>query len=380
MIVLVLGAGASGQSAKAFLESRGHDVTMYDDDANGLVLPQISACSFDMCVISPGVSIHHPLAKKFKDRLISELDLGFSIRRKKSAKTVAVTGTNGKTTVVNMINKALGNKGVLCGNVGIPVTSVTEELETKIAVTEVSSFQLEVEPRYFKPDISVILNVTQDHLDRHGTMEEYIACKSRISGKVNVLNKDCPIVSQLNLPNTVWFSGASHTEQNINAVLKVCELLGVDKETALQACNDTKIPHRIEFVTKHGSTEFYNDSKATNIGSTLAACRSFDKPVHLILGGVGKGQNFYELFEKLPANVKSVFVMGESSDQIAEAAEEKGYKTITACNDLPDAVTRAMKVGDYDKIVLLSPACASFDMFKNYADRGEQFKKIVTNL
>ena len=421
MRVLILGAGSSGKSAKQLLQSQGHDVMMYDDQQNALFqMPcQSTICNFDLCVISPGVSKNHPLAIKCKDKLISELDLGFFERTNNPV--IAVTGTNGKTTVVNMIHRALGDKSVLCGNVGVPVTSVVKELETKIAVVEVSSFQLEVPPKYFKPNIGVLLNIAQDHLDRHITMEEYTACKMRIAGDITILNYDDEILreqGESSQNKILWFSLkervdgiyldgndivinldgktqkvfsldefgelAPHDIQNILATALVCHLMGVPKQNVVRACTSKKDPHRLEFVraiqTSTAKTFFYNDSKATNVASCLAACRSFSKPVNLILGGVGKGQNFAELFQKLPKNIKHIFAIGESADEIINASKNSG-QVVIKCSDLKTAVEQAYQTQIAgDKIVLLSPACASFDMFKSYADRGEQFKEIVSKI
>ena len=369
MRVLVIGGGKSGISARDFLVSRGHDVVMFTE-------------MIDLCVVSPGVQTE------------SELDLAFDPRfgGAKPAKIVAVTGTNGKTSTVNMIKNALGDGAVLCGNVGIPVTAVADEMRSKVAVVEVSSFQLEIPPRHFRPDISVILNVTQDHLDRHGTMDEYRRCKNRVKGRVHFENIS-----------------------NADAVRAVCNELGVDKdktETAITEYGALNKQNRIEYVGSRGGgcdpkrvgsvagqggscgVLFYNDSKATNIASTIYACEKLAKKhtgakINLILGGIGKGQNFRELFEKLPSNVNAVFVIGRASaDIIAASNYEKGR--VFKCRDLGDAVTIATETwgekggvaGDKNvpKIVLLSPACSSFDMFRDYEDRGEKFKKIVRKI
>jgi UDP-N-acetylmuramoylalanine--D-glutamate ligase len=358
--VLILGNGISGKASKDFVESRGDKAEIYD----GFV---------DLCVVSPGIKV------------ISELDLAFTGNYKK---VIAVTGTNGKTTVVNMLKSVLGDDAVLCGNVGVPATSVAKELENKIAIVEVSSFQLEIPPKYFKPDISIILNITQDHLERHGSMEEYIACKKRICGKINLICDTDPICKTLDMPNTIYFGGATHFEQNTNAVKKVCELLGIQKDIEY-----IYLPHRIEHVATKGDVDFYDDSKATNIGAVQSAIKTFggdprtpkrggcplNPTINLILGGIAKGQDFTTLFKDLPSTVKGAFVIGESSDEIISAAKGWGGK-IVKCKTLKDAVVKAYKFGKGRRAVLLSPACSSFDMFKNYADRGDKFKAIVNNL
>jgi len=505
--VLVLGAGISGRSAKSFLEAKGAEVVVFDDASHGdavkhtpsspTTMPPLSlkgehaeivtarddlsaaADGFDLCVISPGVSINHPLARKFSNRLIGELELGFSVPHRK---VIAVTGTNGKTTVVNMIHQAL-RKSVLCGNVGIPVTAVSKEIRRRTAVTEVSSFQLESLGRRFRPNIAVILNVSQDHLERHGTMEEYIRCKARIFQNqkrrdIAVLNFDDPILrnhptacggpplqggelttgsfrgpvldknKKLNpllggvarpqgvtgwfgSQRVLWFSITSrvrgvyldgndimlnlrgrarkifslddfgedrpHSIQNILATVLVCKLMGCSRRAIISACRPVRQSHRLEYVGRlagdGGDIVFYNDSKATNIASTLAACRCFQTPVNLIVGGVAKGQDFSELFEKMPNVVQNVFVFGESAGEIMGAAPtlssrrdatpssyEGELLSIYKCDDLKEAVVRATAAGTGPRVVLLSPACASFDMFRDYRHRGDVFVEIVGEL
>jgi len=397
---LVLGAGISGDSAKEFLTARGASVVVYEDKIGGEVDGK-----FDLCVISPGISINHPLAQKYRDVLISELDLGFC---EKHGKVIGVTGTNGKTTVVGMLHRVFRGS-VLCGNVGVPVTAV--DIRKKTAVVEVSSFQLEVPPKYFRPDVSIVLNVTQDHLERHGTMEEYTACKMRIRGAVSILNYDDAICRANGDANTLWFSTkervngayldgdtvtvnfgklrktfklsdfgatlAEHDIANILAVVLAGCVMRVSRKRIVMGCRTAKSPHRIEYVATIGNAVFYNDSKATNVAATLAACRSFgDMPINLILGGVPKGQDFSVLFRDLPANVENIFAIGEAAPDIIECSNGRALK----CETLNEAVDNAANVGVGARVVLLSPACASFDMFRNYAHRGDEFKRIVLDL
>ena len=336
MSILVLGGGKSGTSAKKYLEQQGKQVELFDK-------------KIEYCVVSPGIKV------------VSELDLA---PWRLCDKIVAITGTNGKSSVVKMIAQVLGERGVLCGNIGIPVTSVAKELKGKIAVVEVSSFQLEIPPRNFKPDISVILNISTDHLDRHGTMEDYIRCKKRIRGKIH-------------------FEYIS----NEDAVLKVCTELGY-KETHIKQVvkeyMESNKEHRIEFVTEYNGVKFYNDSKATNIASTLYACEKINQDVNLIIGGVSKVQNFTELIPNLPSHVKNVFVIGQATEEIFKAVKDKarGY---FKCKDLSDAVELAYDMALENKntagvAVLLSPACSSFDMFNDFEHRGREFKSIVIKL
>jgi UDP-N-acetylmuramoylalanine--D-glutamate ligase len=415
--VLVLGAGASGLSAAKFLRERGAVVGIYDDAKGQAVKEAIYVSDvdfegFDYCVISPGVSIHHPVAKKFEGRIISEIALGFRVPHKR---VIAITGTNGKTTVTNMIGRALGKRGVVCGNVGVPVTSVTKEIAKKIAVTEVSSFMLETD-NDFRPNIGVILNISQDHLERHGTMEEYIRCKGKLTNaKVVIINHDCPNARVLGDERALYFSTKEavrgvylvgkdvifnlkgrpnvifnldefrderpHQISNILAVVLACKLLGVSRRKILVACKGGQVSeHRVQPVGEVGNVAFINDSKATNIASCLASCACFKSPINLLVGGVSKGQDFGELFAKLPTHVDHVFAFGESANEIVKAATGEGFKRITKCTTMADATRTAFEHGFGPRVVLLAPACSSFDEFSGFAERGRVFAKVVREI
>ena len=419
--VLVLGAGASGLSAAKFLRKRGAVVGIYDDKRGegikeAIYVNDVDFEDFDYCVISPGVSIRHPIAKKFEGRIMSELVLGFTAPHKK---IVAITGTNGKTTVTNMIGRAVGKRGVVCGNIGVPVTGVSDEIKKKIAVTEVSSFMLEVDGK-FKPDISIILNITQDHLERHGTIQEYIRCKGKLaSARAVILNHDCFNTRALNDGRALYFSTSTkvrgiyldgrdvvlyinkrpkvifniddfdedrpHQISNILAVILACKLLKVPGGRILAACkggsaNEQLSEHRIQPVGEVGNVAFINDSKATNTASCLASCACFQGPVNLLVGGVSKGQNFDELFAKLPRNVEHVFAFGQSSGELVKAAGVAGFAHITRFKTMREATLAAFKHGFGPRVVLLSPAGSSFDEFSGYAERGKVFAEIVKEI
>jgi len=415
--VLVLGAGKSGLSAAKFLRAHGAVVGIFDDkkgDAikEAIYVKDVDFEVFDYCVISPGVSINHPVAQKFEGRITSELALGFGAPYKK---VVAITGTNGKTTVTNMLGLVVGGRGVVCGNVGVPVTSVSGEIKRKIAVTEVSSFMLEVDFK-FMPDISIILNITQDHLERHGTMEEYIRCKGKLANaKVVILNHDCLNTRVLNDGRALYFSTNTavrgiyldgndvvqnigkrakvifniaefneerpHMISNILAVILACKLLGVSRKRILEACKrGPHSEHRIQPIGEVGNVSFINDSKATNVASCLASCACFQGAIHLLVGGVAKGQDFGELFAKLPRNVEHVFAFGESAEEIAKAAVVTGFKDIAKFKTMKEATKAAFKHGFGPRVVLLSPACSSFDEFSGYVERGKVFAEIVKEL
>jgi len=425
---LIIGTATSGMSAKKFLEQRGAIVTLYDDKDYPTDHETLLYEDFDIAILSPGVSINHPLAQKFKSKLTSELVLGFSTPHKK---IVAVTGTNGKTSVVNMIQNTISvkkDKSILVGNSGVPVTSVNEEIKKKTPITEVSSFMLECQLidhekqlrkiAKFRPKIAVILNISQDHLDRHGTMENYIehkaaitkhqkrcdklilnydnehtrniqsnakilhfSTKSRVRGAYVengfvILNTCCRAKKLFKLTDLNLHK--PHDIENFLATLLVCYLLHVPIKnlTKTKAIED----HRIQYIGTIEQTAFYNDSKATNIGATIAACKSFKLPINLLIGGVDKGQNFENLFRDLPPNVQQIFLYGSSKESIKDIAKKVNYTNFTLCQDIHDATNQAFEYSDGPKVVLLSPACASFDEFKNYEDRGNKFMEFVLSM
>ena len=447
---LILGGGVSGRAAEDFLTARGFRVTVFVDSDN---IEQIDLEDFDFLVISPGVALNHAIIKNFSERnklVISELELGLLTKHRK---IVAITGTNGKTTVTNMIATALQSRAVMCGNVGIPVTAVSQQLKHKIAVIEASSFQLE-SVRSFRPNIAVITNMSQDHLERHGTMEEYIRCKSQIfkhqrKRDTIILNYDNEITREIGVASSVrrirsetsddplgglaWGGGRArmprskvlyfsttarvrgiyledggvylnlkkrackifdisdfqeknlHSIENILVTILVSKLLKVKNKAILAATAMNRgLKHRIQHVgtkkVKSGEVMFYNDSKATNIASCIAACKAFTIPVNLLVGGVAKGQNFDELFRKLPPHVENIFIYGQAADIIAEAAIKANYNNITKCENLKEATAKACKTGTGPRVVLLSPACSSFDQFDNYEHRGEVFIEIVEGI
>ncbi|MCL2755958.1 MAG: UDP-N-acetylmuramoyl-L-alanine--D-glutamate ligase [Firmicutes bacterium] len=431
--VLIIGMGTSGKSANIFLKKRGAIVTLYDDKEYPISHETISIDDFDLAVLSPGVSISHPLAQKFRYKITSELALGFCVPHKKK---VGVTGTNGKTSVVNMINNAINAnskkpRGILVGNSGVPVTSKSKEIRQQIPVTEVSSFMLETQicqdyistKRWYKrvikfrPKIAVILNISQDHLDRHGTMENYINHKAAISKHQKRCDK---LILNFDNENTrniksrakiLYFSTKSrvngiyiedgnvmlnlrykakrlfklsdigmhkqHDIENFLVTTLVCHLLKIPKKNLLNLKMLEK--HRIQHVANIGQISFYNDSKGTNIGATLAACNSFKLPINLLVGGMDKGQTFETLFENLPSNVTKVFIYGSCKEKIKKAADDIGFDKVELCDDMYDATKKA-SYGDGPRVVLLSPACASFDEFQSYEDRGYKFIEFIKSI
>lgn len=428
--VLVVGKGISGKSAINFLKKMGYEALAVDDfdlTEKGDIDKFLSGllCGLLFVVKSPGVSYDSVIIKRaLKENLtvIDELELGAHFLK---GKTVAVTGTNGKTTTVSLIKFLLdgtGRKVLLGGNTGTPVTSLASGSEDcGINVLECSSFQLE-NLKEFSPHIAAILNITVDHLSRHKTMENYIKAKQNITKYQTgddylLLNADDEILMQ-NIPQTrakifffstknkvvgcyirgksIYFNDNLHEiklakisdikipgEHNLSNIL--CAVLAVFLLT-----NDItlfeKLPqflgvsHRIEFVKVLNEIAVYNDSKATNIASTLVALKSFKQKINLILGGSDKGYDYDELFEKLPKNVKSIVAVGETKGKIAASAKKFGFDNIFQTNSFKNAVILCYKNCKAGEILLLSPASASFDFFKNFEERGNVFKKIIEEI
>ena len=431
MKALIVGNGISGQSAFDYLSKKGFEAEFAksDDIKSDSNLEEkyldklFSGLSF--IVTSPGVSLDIPLIKKAQEwgiEVIGELELGASNMK---SDIIAVTGTNGKTTTVTLINFLLkdSDKNVfLGGNIGVPVTSFSDSTRPNdIVVLECSSYQLE-SVKNFHAHISAILNITEDHLARHKSMENYITCKQRITlnqteNDYLLINADDETLMQ-NVPKTkakiYYFSTKNKVEgcyvkgssiyfnDNLNETKLVslknikligahnisnilCSCLAVYIETGdanlLKSVKDFQgVEHRIEYVKTANGIAFYNDSKATNIASTLVAVKSFKQKINLILGGSDKGYEFDELFQNLPKNVKNIAICGATKHKIANSAKKYGYKNIYMCANLRNSVKKLYELAESGEIILLSPACASFDFFTNYEERGNVFKKIVKEL
>lgn len=420
MKVKIIGYGVSGKAAESFLESRGIETVVVADAAEKI------DGEFDFCVVSPGVP-----AEAVADEtvpVIPEVELPFYLDPSIKPKClVAVTGTNGKTTIVNQINKMClddGKNAVLCGNVGTPVSRVADKLPRAIAVVEVSSFMLE-QTKVLHPHIAVLTNITSDHLDRHHTMQEYVRCKQQIVA--NQTGKDYLIVNwddknarevglavqKTGKSKVIWYStsckvkgyhlchgsiyesklwgrkrlcavsdlgGMPHTLANSLAVIAVGRLLGVSLTAIIQACKYREQAHRIELVADNNGVAFYNDSKATNIAACLAATRAFTLPICLILCGQTKGQDYQELLLNLPTHVTSVIVFGACQSEVLSKATALGVKKVYPVADLKAALTKAVELCVRPGVVLFSPAGSSFDQFKNYEHRGEKFRELVGEL
>jgi UDP-N-acetylmuramoylalanine--D-glutamate ligase len=440
--VLVVGLGKSGVAAAHFLQQRGARVTVSDSKAeaqlrseipglleNGIVVEtgghgERTFRDQELIVISPGVPYDVPQlvqARQLGVPVIGEVELG---SRFLQGKIVAITGSNGKTTTTTLTGEILehGGKEVLVGgNIGRPVIAMAPESKPETwNVLEISSFQLETIEK-FRPHIAAILNITADHLDRHRSMETYIAAKARVFENQSqedfaVLNADDAVCAELGKklkrPRVAWFtrkhndleSGAfvrggkifvrnvakeaeimpvseiplkgAHNLENVLAAACMAALAGCAPERIREAVRDFKaVEHRLEFVATIHGVQYYNDSKATNVDATIKAIESFPSNLHLVLGGKDKGSDYTVLKDLLRERVKRVYTIGAAAEKIE--SQIAGAVPIEPTGTLEAAVRRAAELAQPGDIVVLAPACASFDQFENYEHRGRVFKQAV---
>lgn len=439
--VLVVGLGRSGVASALFLQSRGARVTVSDAKSEDQLRDEIPALldqgiavetgghgertfqNQDLIVVSPGVPVDaEPIAqaKALGQPVIGEVELASEFL---AGKIVAITGSNGKTTTTTLTGEILaagGLKTLVGGNIGTAAILLVEKATSEtVTVLEVSSFQLET-IRTFRPKIAVVLNVTPDHLDRHRTFMAYVDAKARIfenqqTEDFAVLNADdatCAELAGRTRAQVFWFSrtkeverGAyvregkivfqrdgsgvevmpvgeiplkgSHNLENVLAAICCGVLVGCESEKIRGAVRNFKaVEHRLEYVATIRGVEYYNDSKATNVDATIKALESFPSGVHLILGGKDKGSDYTVLNDLLRQRVKRVYTIGAAAEKIqSQIAGE-----VASSGTLEGAVRQAAASAQPGDIVLLAPACASFDQFQNYEHRGRVFKELVRAL
>ncbi|MCL2572452.1 MAG: UDP-N-acetylmuramoyl-L-alanine--D-glutamate ligase [Defluviitaleaceae bacterium] len=436
--VLVCGMARSGQAAAALLCDLGAIVTAqdmrkeidwtYDPTKKGMTLylgqnPDEIIDQFDLVIISPGLSIYLPFVEKAKDMgifVVGEAELAFSLC---PCPVVAITGTNGKTTVTTLVGEILArynSKTIIAGNIGIPLTSIVQDIDPDaIVVAETSSFQLETAVN-FRPSVSAVLNMTPDHLDRHRDMETYIEMKSRIFKNQRhpdkaVLNFDNEITRAMAPPcPVVWFSESTvlpvgvykrdgqifarmeaHLEEVHIASLDGLNILTENAlaATALALCAGASpthiaeglwafksVEHRIEHVATINGVDYINDSKATNPDSAIKALNYINNPVVLIGGGYDKGADFTPWVQAFKDKVTQLILIGQTATQIIKTCQDYGFTAYRQAATLEYAVQLATEIAMPGMVVLLSPACASFGMFKNFEERGDVFKQIVRGL
>jgi len=444
--VLVFGSGKSGIGAAELLGQVGACPVLYDGNpdldkeavlhktasiketdiyAGGL--PEEVQKSLDLAVLSPGVPTDLPLVKSFYDQGLpvwGEVELAF---RTGKGRVLAITGTNGKTTTTALLGKIMEDAEdsvFVVGNIGTPYTSKALEMtEDSVTVAEISSFQLETIEK-FAPCVSAILNITEDHLNRHHTMEEYIRVKELIVKNqkpedVCVLNYEDPVLREFGkniVPQTVYFSSerrlekgifledgqiilktedqeislvktddlkllGKHNFENVMAAVAMAYYAGVSVESIRKSiCEFTAVEHRIEYVTEKNGVVYYNDSKGTNPDAAIKGIQAMNRPTWLIGGGYDKGSSYDEWLNSFDGKVRSLVLIGQTKEKIREAAERLGVCSCILCEDLQEAVKICAEKAQPGEAVLLSPACASWGQFDNYEQRGDCFKEYVKNL
>lgn len=430
--ILVCGMAKSGQSVAKYLLTEGAKITIQDRKSNVKLEQNLSELeyyfgkdpddivdNFDLIIISPGISLYAPFVTKAKTLGIpvwGETELAYRLC---PCPIIAITGTNGKTTVTTLVGEILklhNSKTLVGGNIGTPLTELVKTaLPDGIIVAEVSSFQLET-VETFKPKISAVLNMMEDHLDRHLTMENYIAMKARIfANQINedicVLNFDNDITRSMTPPcPTVYFSSTQELGlgvfirndyivaklhenieeiimplcdtnvmiENALATVAICLCAGVSPSLIAQGLNEfTGVEHRLEYIATIDNISYYNDSKATNISSSIKAIESIGSDIILIAGGYDKNTDFIPLAQSFEGKVKHLIIFGQTTEKIASACKKLDFTAITKVKALKEAVQYAKKEAVYGDTILFSPACASFDMFENFEVRGNAFKKYV---
>ncbi len=444
--VLIIGAAKSGIAAASFLVEMGAEVYLNDirlpEDIgkeeiallqrNGVKVlfgKHFSLRGFlpEFIIISPGVPLSIPPVLEAKSKGIpvwSEIELAF---RYCKAPVVAVTGTNGKTTTTALLGQMFSDRGIktfVGGNIGVPFISESNKLNADdLAVIEASSFQLET-IELFKPKVAIILNLTPDHIDRHGSFEGYIKAKSQIFKnqenvdwlilnwddhetkklacqakarkmyfsrkeklaegcyvedgiiKINREGKTIPIIATKNI-----LIKGNHNVENVLAAAAAATIIGVEPKSLEKTLKTFPgVEHRLEKVLIHRGIEYVNDSKGTNPDASIKAIEAYGCPIILIAGGKNKGSDFTEYAHAIKKRVKKVILLGQAAAEIEKALKAIGYDQYINVSDYQEAVKEACKAALPGDVVLLSPACASWDMFNNYEERGRLFKKIVREI
>ncbi len=442
MTVLIIGMARSGIAAAPVYKKLGYNVILNDsktfDQLEGLEKlkkedyiwrlgekPDALVDEADIVVVSPSVPLDLPYAKKALQQgkeVIAEIEAGFRLCK---GETVAITGTNGKTTTTTLTGEIFKNASVgtfVVGNIGCPY--IAHSLEAKkgdVMVTEISSYQLEGISR-FHARAAALLNITEDHMIRHKTMENYIAaklrvfknqtkndfsilnyddeivrnCKDKVSGKVIFFSRKKELDEGVFVRNgsiifkclgkeevvcrtdDIYIKGP-HNIENALAACAICMLMGVDAQTVAQTLKTFKgVEHRIETVCERNGVTYINDSKGTNPDSTIKAIETMTEPTVLILGGYDKGGSFDSLFEAFTPQIKHTVFIGVTAKKLEETAKKHGWSNYTVVSgSFEEGVIEAKNHAQNGWRVLLSPACASFDMFKDYEERGRVFKDIV---
>ncbi|MGN1157757.1 MAG: UDP-N-acetylmuramoyl-L-alanine--D-glutamate ligase [Agathobacter sp.] len=444
--VLVVGTGISGIAAAQLLIKQNVHTTLFDGNkdldveklyAKSEVLRQIPLIlgdltkeqikEFDVAVLSPGVPTDLPLVNAMREQGIAiwgEIELAYYFSK---GRIIAITGTNGKTTTTALTGEIMSeffSDVKVVGNIGIPYTSVAlDTTEETVTVAEISSFQLET-IHEFKPQVSAILNITPDHLNRHHTMECYIKAKEDITmnqtkEEVCVLNYEDEVLREfaVTCPARVIFFSSKRKlvdgffyadkeiyyahdgieelvihvdelnilgEHNYENVMSACAMaisMGVPMEAIREVLRRFQaVEHRIEYVTEKRGVRFYNDSKGTNPDAAIKAIKAMNRPTYLIGGGYDKASEYDEWIESFDGKVKELLLIGQTAEKIQNCAHQHGFTNTVIFETFEEAIHYAYEKSVPGDAVLLSPACASWGMFANYEERGRIFKEIVRNL
>lgn len=383
--------------------------------------------TIDLVVLSPGVPTDLPMVNALRDRQIpiwGEIELAYNYAK---GRIVAITGTNGKTTTTALTGEIMANyfsDVKVVGNIGIPYTSVAADTtEDTVTVAEISSFQLET-THEFAPVVSAILNITPDHLDRHHTMEAYIDAKESVTKKQTaehtcVLNYEDEVLRKFGEglhTNVLFFSSRQklerglyyqdeqifyadengeqlvihiddlnilglHNYENVMAAVGMAISIGVPMDKIVEVLKRFQaVEHRIEYVTEKRGVKFYNDSKGTNPDAAIKGIQAMNRPTYLIGGGYDKASEYDEWIESFDGKVRKLVLIGQTREKIAECASKHGFHDVVLCDSLEEAIDVCYSNAKAGEAVLLSPACASWGMFKNYEQRGEIFKEYVRGL
>ena len=452
--VLVFGAGISGEAAAGLLLRQGARVILYDGNKNldlqsvksriadsvrdmtdrpeenlkivSGEFPEEVVKELSLAVISPGVPADLPVVEQMRNLDIpvwGEIELAYAFGR---GDVLAITGTNGKTTTTALLGEIMANykeSVFVVGNIGNPYTSIVPRTEeSSVIVAEISSFQLET-IHTFRPKVSAILNITPDHLNRHHTMEAYVAAKERIAENqtkedVCVLNYEDKLLREFGertKAEVLYFSSkrklkrgvyldsgeiiidlgekislcsvdslhilGTHNYENVMAAAAMAYAYGVPAEVIQKTvCQFRGVEHRIEFVAEKNGVAFYNDSKGTNPDAAIRGIQAMNRPTVLIGGGYDKDSTYEEWINAFDGKVKKLVLLGATRDKIAETARRLGFEDIVMADSFEEAFDKCVEYSRPGDAVLLSPACASWGMFKNYEERGDKFKELVNQL
>ena len=444
--VLVVGCGISGIGSTKLLEKVGANPILFDENkkvdpdavrerfgeetkAEIVIgeLPKEMEMGIEMVVLSPGVPSDTAFVDSFRNRnipVIGEIELAYLCAK---GQILAITGTNGKTTTTALCGKIVEEyfaSSFIVGNIGNPYTDAALQMtEETVTVAEISSFQLETIEK-FHPKVSAILNITEDHLDRHHTMENYVLTKQNITKNptvedICVLNYEDPYTAEFmekcpakvvcfssarKLENGYYLEGENivyaqnseettlmnihemkllgiHNVENVMAAIAITEGFGIPREHILKVVKQfSAVEHRIEYVTTVNDVDYYNDSKGTNPDAAIKAVQAMNRPTIVIGGGYDKDSQYDEWIESFGDKVRWLILLGQTREKIEQCAKKYGFTNVILVDSLEEAVAEAYKKANPGEAVLLSPACASWGMFPNYEVRGKMFKEFVHKL